>query len=488
MEPGARRPATDLNHDRLRSTVSVPAPRPHSGRTGPDEPLAVIVTGPAGAGRRAVLAALLETDLAAVTVPDGSYLAVGYGRSARRTAYVPGSRQPHSGAGHPTRPPRRTQLTSPNPMLRHFGVVDCPDTASLGVAGVRVLLEAAARGGAVLFVIGADQSFDRADLDLLTELAATGVEVFFAVTPGAAGWPAEDGAGLDPVAISVDAHRVALLASVPALADAPWLPVPPGDAEKVRRALVCWSSREGLRRASQSPPEGAETTRRVSVAATVAGSDWAGRFDSHVRAAVHRLRQNVSLELANIHLRVVREIVFCGGPASLAAVLDRELHALSLLATAECDATVDQLIDDGYALVFGGTAEPDVRRRIIRAVSWGLAENGRSRDTGRVLLVTTTGGIATLSGPGALAALDVHPAAGRHEVLPPVGLALSGSCYQHWRAPENADQTRARIWSQRALREIELELLRDLSQRVEAVRLAFEPVLADAVDHGILLA
>ena len=488
MEPGARRPAADLDRDQPRTTVPVPAPRPHSGRTGPDEPLAVIATGPADAGRREVLAALLETDLATVTVPAGGFLAVGYGRSVRRMAYVPGSRQPHTGAGHPSRPPRRTQLTSPNPLLRHFGVVDGPDTGSLGVAGVRVLLEAAARGGAVLFVIGADQSFGRADLDLLTEFAATGVEVFFAVTPGAGGWPAEDAAGLDPVAITVDAHRAALLASVPALADAPWLPVPPGDAEKVRRTLVCWSSREGLRRASQSPPEGAEGARRVNVAADAAGSDWAERFDKHVRAAIHRLRQNVSLELANIHLRVVREIVFGGGPAALAAVLDRELHALSLLATAECDATVDQLIDDGYALVFGGTAEPDVRRRITRAVSWGLAENGLSRDTGRVLLVTTTGGIAALSGPGALAALDAHPAAGRHEVLPPVGLALSGSCYQHWRAPENADQTRARIWAQRALREIELELLRDLGQRVEAVRQAFEPVLADAVDHGILLA
>ncbi|MEK8107851.1 hypothetical protein NKG94_27745 [Micromonospora sp. M12] len=80
------------------------------------------------------------------------------------------------------RPPRRVELSVPEPLLRHFTLIDVPDTAMLGVAGTRLLLEAAGRAGALLFVIAADQAFTAAELNLLAEVAPTSVEVVFAVT------------------------------------------------------------------------------------------------------------------------------------------------------------------------------------------------------------------------------------------------------------------------------------------------------------------
>ena len=257
----------------------------------PDEPLGVVAVGPAGAERRAVLATLLGLDPVMLTVPAGSWLVVRDAKVPTRAAFVPGYRQPHSygadrDAAGPAlaRPPRRVELSVPEPLLRHFTLVDVPDTATLGVAGTRVLLEAAGRAGALLFVIAADQAFTAAELNLLAEVAPTSVEVVFAVTPGAAGWaPLADGTAttegagasvppvggaeteVDAVAVTVEAHRAALLAAVPALAGARWFPVDGADtAADLRRALVGWASRRGVAAGQRRPagPAGPAGPRR----------------------------------------------------------------------------------------------------------------------------------------------------------------------------------------------------------------------------------
>ena len=115
---------------------------------------------------------------------------------------MPGYRQPHSygadqAAAGPAlaRAPRRVELSLPEPLLRHFAVLDTPDTDTLGVAGGRVLLDAVVRSGALLFVIGADQTLTAAELHLLAEVARASVRVLFVVTPGAGGWEAWRAAG-----------------------------------------------------------------------------------------------------------------------------------------------------------------------------------------------------------------------------------------------------------------------------------------------------
>lgn len=207
-----------------------------------------------------------------------------------------------------------------------------------------------------------------------------------------------------------------------------------------------------------------------------------------MRSCAQRIRQHLALELANIHLRVVQEIVFGVGCAGLPQLLDREMQALSLLATAQGDQAVRGIVDEAAAQVFGAPLAEGVRRRIAAAVRWGLVDHPTGRELDRVLLVTSTAGVAELTGAGATDALAGFPGAERVEVLPPVAVALSGGCWQHWRSPGNDDPNRARSWAQRALREVELELTREVSRRFEVIRLSLGAVLTDAVDHGILLA
>ncbi|MEV4120547.1 hypothetical protein [Micromonospora sp. NPDC049645] len=479
----------------------------------PEEPLGVVAVGPAGAERRAVLATLLGLDPVMLTVPAGSWLVVRNAKVPTRAAFVPGYRQPHSygadrDAAGPAlaRPPRRVELSVPEPLLRHFTLIDVPDTAALGVAGTRVLLEAAGRAGALLFVIAADQAFTAAELNLLAEVAPTSVEVVFAVTPGAAGWaPSADGAAttedagasvppavgaeaeVDAVAVTVEAHRAALLAAVPALAGARWFPVDGADsAADLRRALVGWASREGLQRASVDPPVLPGQQGRVAVAADP--GDWSERLDRHTRSCAQRIRQHLALELANIHLRAVQEIVFGVGCAGLPDLLDREMAALSLLATAQCDQAVRGIVADVASRVLGAPPTEGVRRRIATAVRYGLADHRPGHEVDKVLLITSTAGVAGLTGAEAIDAVASYPSASRDEVLPPVAVALSGGCWQQWRTPGNDDHNAARAWSQRAVREVELGLSREVSRRFEVIRLSLGAVLSDAVDHGILLA
>ncbi|MER7416539.1 hypothetical protein ABT346_07090 [Micromonospora peucetia] len=514
MKPG-RLPAVDMPDDMagaaplprrwwLPAELGVTVPRP-------EEPLAVIGVGPAGAGRSEVLARLLQLDPAMLAAPAGSWLVVRHSRVPTRAAYVPGYRQPHSygadrlAAGPAlARPPRRVELSLPEPLLRHFSLVDTPDTGALGVAGGQLLRDGAGRAGAVLFVIAADQVFTAVELHLLAELARAGVEVVFAVTPGAGGWapvpegavPTEDtgasvgaaSAPVDPVAVTVEAHRAALLAAVPGLADARWFPLDAADdgPADLRRALVGWAAGEGLRRASAEPPELPGSYGRVPVVADP--GDWSEQLDQRARSCSRRIRQHLALELANIHLRVVQEIVFGVGCAGLPQLLDREMEALSLLATAQCDEAVRGLVEEAAGRVFGAPLPAGVHRRLYDPVRWGLADHQGEHELDRALLVTSTGGVAALTGAGATDARASYPGMERVEVLPPVAVALSGGCWQHWRSPGNHDPNAARAWAQRALREVELELSREVSRRFEVVRLSLDGVLSDALDHGMLLA
>lgn len=518
MKPGPL-PSVDVPGD-LPGWGDVPRCAPLPTRVGvatpgSDEPLGVLAVGPGGAGRRAVLATLLDLDPALLGVPDGSWLVMRHGTTATRAAYVPGYRQPHTyGADRMAagpalaRPPRRVELHLPDPLLRHFNLVDTADTGTLGAAGVPVLLDAAGRAGALLFVVAADQVCTAAELNLLAEAARARLPVFFVVTPGSTGWswpdstaPTEDtgasvppsGAGspspgpmVDPVAVTVEAHRAALLSAVPGLVEARWFALHGAAAADLRRALVGWAVDEGLRRASSDPPVLPGEHVRVNVVTDP--GDWSEQLDRQSRSCAQRIRQHLALELANIHLRVVQEIVFGVGCAGLPQLLDREMEALSLLATAQCDRAVGGVLDEALARVFGAPLPDGVRQRVVKAIRFGLAEDRLARELDRVLLVTSTAGVAGLAGEGAIDALAGYPGAARAEILPPVAVALSGGCWQHWRSPGNNDANEARAWAQRALREVELELARDVSRRFEVVRVALGSVLSDAVDHGILLA
>jgi hypothetical protein len=539
---GSRVPASDAVPRPRRIQLRQPTLEPM-----PDEPLAVVAVGAAGSGRSDVVGALLGGIGPVLDVPPASFLVVHHGHGRDICAYLPGARQAHPyrcGAigDEPVlaRPPRRVEVTLPDPLLRHFALVDTPDTGVLGVAGGRVVRDAVERGGALLFVQAADRLPDRAEFELLAEVAQTRAAVFFVVTPRADGtWlPPEVGAlgadpdpvdlfalagdgmygidgidlvpeldGNDPAAGVVEAHRLAMAAAVPALAEASWFAIDPAatDTAYLRRALTEWAAGEGMSRASANPPVPPGATRTVKVAADAHESAWAARLEKQARAEIHLVRQRLALELANIHLRVVQEIVFGAGCPGLPDALDREVHALSLRAMAECDAAVDRMLVESVTQVLGDAPDEGVRRRVAAAVRRSFADDAGAKDLDRVLLVTSTAGVGSVTGPGAVAALAAYPVEAGRTILPPLGVGLSGQCYLQWRgtgsgsgsggaarggkpADKAAETNRARTWLQRAVRGIELELLREVSRRIDAVQRGLHGVLAEAVDHGILLA
>lgn len=495
----------------------------------PDEPLAVVAVGTSGSGRSSVVGALLGGVGPVVDVPAGSFLVVQHGHSRDVCAYLPGARQAHPYRSGPisdesvlARPPRRVEVCLPDPLLRHFALVDTPATERLGLAGARVLHDAVERGGALMFVMAADQLPTRYEFDLLAEVAQTKAAVFFVVTPRSDGtWLAppspgrsgpfdlEDGSDLlsleivapdlsadDPATGAVEAQRLAVAAAVPALAEAPWFAVDPAttDTAYLRRALVEWAAGEAMSRASNNPPVPPGATRTVRVSPEAHESDWAERLERQARSETHAVRQRLAIELANIHLRVVQDIVFGAGCQGLPDALDREVHALSLRAVAECDAAVDRLIHDAVEQVFGEAPDEGVRRRVAAAVRRSFADDPAARDLDKVLLVTSTAGVAAVAGSGAVDALAAYPVVPGRSVLPTIGVGLSGGCYLQWRAVgaaepnKAAEVNKARTWLQRAIRGVELELLRETSRRLEAVQRALASTLAEAVDHGILLA
>jgi hypothetical protein len=484
-----------------------------------DEPTAVLVAGAAVSGRSAVVGALVGSTGPLVDLPAGTYLVIGHGRGGDPSAYVPGFRQaqpyradaPASGAAE-ARPPRRVEMTLSDPLLRHFAIVESPDAGALGVAGTRILLDVAERGGGLVYVAASDQRLSDAELDLLAEVAERKVAVFFALTPGrrervagdrgsvpAGSVPAGSVPGAasggdpapisdaNPVAAAIGAHRAEVLARAPGLADAPWFAVDPaaGDTAYLRRALVEWAGVEGLRRAGSTQPV-RPGRRAVRAAAAGTESGWQELLDRLTRTSAHTVGQRLAIELANIHLRCVQEILFGTGPAGMPAALDRELHALSLSATAECDAAVTRVVDAVLSRVLEEEPDPGVRRRVLTAVRQCLAEDPAA-DLDRVLLVTSTGGVAAVVADGALVALPAYHSAGDRAVLPPVGVALSGGCYLHWRGSANGDPNRARSWLQRSIRSVEVDLVREVTRRCAAVRAALAAVVAETVDHGILL-
>ncbi len=298
MTPGPL-PSVDVPDPRRQAGPPGCAPLPTrlgAATPGPDDPMAVVVAGPAGAGRREVIAGLLGIDSATLAVPAGSNLLVQHAEKATRAAYVPGYRQPHAYGADPmatgpalARPPRRVELSLPDPLLRHFAVVDTPDTGTLGVAGGRVLRDAVGRAGALLFVISADQAFSAAELHLLAEMARARVEVFFAVTPGTTGWTASaDGPAAEatrsvrpPARPGVGLHRGAPRGAAGRGAGAHPGPVVPGPPGRAAAPAAC-PGRLGRRRGTaprQRKPAGAARRARPGAGAGRRRARRAGRPD-----------------------------------------------------------------------------------------------------------------------------------------------------------------------------------------------------------------
>ncbi|WFE27033.1 hypothetical protein O7623_27880 [Solwaraspora sp. WMMD791] len=506
--PGALSPPP---HTELAPTPAVPRSARRSPQAGAvrgvtppaDEPVAAVVVGAGRDSRGAVVAALLGAPLP-VRRPPESFLLVRHGPAARIAAFLPGwphpwlipTRAARNGAGLDLpRSPRRVEVRRPDQMLRHLSLVDTPDLGSLRPAGMRVLVDAVTRAGALVFVIGAGPPPGPVEHDLLRQAVAAGAAVFVVVTPG--GVHSE---GEAP-------HRAALLAAVPELVDAPWFVGEPdaGSVTGLRRQLIDWADRAALHRAGAGLAALAgldqPTTLRTDRSRSADGggppgpeaeNDWSRHLDRTVRRAGQRVRHTLAIELANLHLAAVQEILFGCGPAGTPDLLDRELLALSLRAGHGCVTAVDDIVDEMAGYLFA--AEPTTLRHVLRELlRRRIVVDPPPTPVAVGLLATAAGEVqrvtATEAPDGVLGAAEVdvfaaYPTPWSRSALPPLGLALAADCWHRNDGPAGMAPHQARTWTQQILRAIEIELSRELTVRFAAVRRGLSSLLGDVVDTG----
>jgi len=450
---------------------------------------AVVVAGSTPEARSAVVGELLGMGNRVLDVPDESYLVLRHGESRAAWAFLPGARQPYPysasfpgadpvpGSGHgepPPRPPRRVELSLPAPLLTSCTLVEAPVGGAFGLAYNRIVLRTARRGGALLFTLDAQVPPGQAELDFLAAAERVTRTVIFALWTGGAEAP------------PLPAFRDAIVSRVPGFAEAPWFPVAPGAAGRLRQALLDWSGAAGPDGGvAGTGVAGTGPRRRVPTAVDGREAGWEEVLDRAVAAAQREVREALTIELANLHQRCVQDIDFGGGCAGMPAALDRELHALALYAADRVGAAVAEVTRRVLAHVLAGEAHDDVLHRVAAALRDRIEEDRPG--LARVLLVTSTSG-AVAAVPGAVAA-DALPAcqtATWPGVLPPLGVGLSASCYQKW-CDEKADVEAARRWLRDAVHGTELQLQQALAERFEVVRQVLRGLVGDAVDHGLLL-
>ncbi len=301
----------------------------------------------------------------------------------------------------------------------------------------------------------------------------------------------------------LEANRALIAERCPALSSAPWWPLampagrwPVTGLDELCELLGGWA--DGAAEPAPPAPGPAGVTAVRDPADESSQERWTMLLDREIRNRRIAATQQLSIDLATIHVRCVQELGTGQGCPELPYVLDRSLHGLSVRVTRQLEADTAAVIERVFTQLLAQPPTAAVLARIATAARRTvdtLAVDEDARD--RALLLTTTSAVARLTGPAAtdsLSALGWPEPAGR--VLPGLGIALNTSCYQLWQprrpqpgvAPRAAEKKDCRRWLQQALRVVEVEMARELSARFEDLRQALAIIAADAVDHGVLLA
>jgi hypothetical protein len=469
----------------------------------------VVVAGAPRAGKSSLVNALLGAPGCApvdTAASASAWLVFRSGERPGARAFVPGHREPRpvgevtgpdglrvgdtaaAGRGGPSRPPRRIEVAHPAPLLARVTLVDTPGVGDLDAATAEVILDATEQAAGLVFVLDAAVPLRGPQLDLLAQVGPTR-RVVFVLTKidQREDWPAV-----------LEANRTLIADRCPALSSASWLPlalpVEPGPVASIDELLELL---EGWAAADEPEPPDATPAgvTSVSVPPDEGGERWQLLLDREIRNRRLAATQQLSIDLATIHVRCVQELGTGQGCPELPYVLDRALHGLSVRVTRQLEADTAAVIERVFTLLLDRPPTAAVLARIkaaARRTVDTLADDEHARD--RALLLTTTSAVATLTGP---AATDGLSALGRPEpavrVLPGVGIALNASCYQMWQpragvAARGTEKKDCRRWLQQALRAVEVEMARELAGRFEDLRQALAIIAADAVDHGVLLA
>ncbi|MBT8226627.1 MAG: hypothetical protein HKP61_16770 [Dactylosporangium sp.] len=441
-----------------------------------------VVAGVPGTAPAAVAAALSDVrDLRIAAYATGrTWTVLRAGTRTHALACVPGQRRAcATGPAAPDvqctggRQPRRVVIRHPSPLLASISLACPPPIASGDQPAADLFLDAVSSATAVVFVL-TSAPLEPGHLQLLRAAAARAEHVAFVVTPTGADDPAAS-----PPEHLVATTRAVLSEHVGALAAAGWYT--PGQFATLATQLAAWGA------PATAPPAGRPGRQS---APTVPPGDRRWRpvltraVDSRSNATTATVRQ----DCATIVSRCIRELGVDRSCAELPDLLDAELHALSVRTTRRIETDVLDVTREVCAALLGVRPNQEILRR-ARVALRRAVEAGDHPVPARALLLTTTAGVATVSGRAAVHALETMglPTGGT-ALVPPIGVAVNTSCYHLWqRRHELLGVSPCRAWLQRALTVVQTQVLAEADLRYAALVAGLEAVATDAVDHGVLL-
>lgn len=419
------------------------------------------------------------------------------GRVASASAFYPGHRREEPmdldglGGARVIRQPRRVEIEHQSPLLELIRLAGAPELTDLDPAGSDIVLDAVERSAGLVFVAG-PAPLERSHLDLLRAMTTRPDRLVF-VRPDGYGTPGDSDS-------DSAARPASPLACDSVLAAAPWyvasdeVPtgaghVVSGGLEALRLRLASWGTTR--RRALVSVPRQTARYRPAPVSPPDCEA-WRETLDRETLARRAAAGEQVVEYLAEALSRCLAAVGPGAGGTGLPRQLDRELHALSVRVTRRLERDAAAVVGAVCRSLIG--VEPDVRllARVDAALQRVIESSEDSRPP-QALLLTTTSGVAIVTGDHALESTSVlGKGAGRATTLAPIVVAVSTSCFRRWRGdedrgrPENSSEQRL-LWLRRALAAVGAQVLRELDRRYDDLRLGLGLLAEDAIDHGFLL-
>lgn len=411
-----------------------------------DEPF-VLVAGARGVAVHELLAGLLRRSGPLPYSPRGTYLV------------VHGPSRPAVFADLGTA--RRRSLELADPLLGRMTLV--ATRAVTANDGTRHrLVDALVRCcPALILVTDGRQPYQPAELDLLEAAVELGRCVFLAVSRAydASSWPDV-----------VWANQTTLARRFPQLALRSWHLVgrPEPDLADLRDELLAWA------KAHVAPPP--RRLPAIRVASGAVESNWRDVLRAQVEAACIRAKACAARELGRLHrLSDVGQLGI--------EELGRGLQQLSLTLATEVHLAVDRVVDTVLQRVLAEPPDDRVLDRVALSLQRDVAERcGGASACFRALRVTGTAAAAVATSRHAVAGLVAHSDAHRG-VLPPLGIGLTANRP----AAPGAARSCERAWVDRAIEAVDAELDRELSRQFTFLGQATADLIADGLDHDLLL-
>ena len=426
----------------------------------------VLVAGARAAAVHDVLTALLPGRRPLPYTPRSTYVVL---RGASRTATASFSCLTASGTG-PPRPLRRVELALSDALLERVTLVGVRAVPAGSGHRARLVADLVRQCESVILVTDGRGPYQPAEVDLLRCATELGKGVFFAVTHAdeEESWP--EVVRCNQKTLARGQSESSAVAGRGNLAFLPWHTVSRSGASvlELRDSVLAWSRDQRRPRRRRAPA--------IQVAPDAADSGWRDVLRVEVDRAHRRAVACVEREMAYLRARIADGTI-------CVEELGRRLRTLSVALAAEARTAVDAAIETVLRLVLVRPPSGDVIDRVSVALQRDVAERSCGSTTClRALRITGTAAAAIATARDAVAAGSLLPDR-NSGVLPPLSIGLTTNCVPMMRVAAE----RELAWVSRAVDSLERELDRELSRQFTYLGQATSDLIADGLDHDLLL-